>query len=359
LHVRQPEIAIECRAQEEAVIGDEVRFCVVVRNLGDGPARDVVITPSLAEAAHIAAKPPTKVKIASLPANGKKEYCITARAIDVDYLTAEFAVTSLGGEELKCGERVKILRPQLGVDVDGSRVTYLKREGQYTVRVWNPGDTALEGVKVVLTLPAGLQVTTLSSAARVDNVKHTLTWCVGLMQPGDEHKFSLKARSNVEGTHTQVACADSTTADVKVTDDHRTIVATRPEVDVAVLNSQEAIEVGEAEEFTVWMRNLGSKDAKSVSVQVILPETLFPVASEAYTTAAQRLVYPQFDLAPGEHRSLKFKAASLDVGEYAVQAIVETEGTALATKAETTVYFFDDEELERLANGQPSAGALR
>ena len=126
-----------------------------------------------------------------------------------------------------------------------------------------------------------------------------------------------------------------------------------------MLNSQEAIEVGEVEEFTVWMRNLGSKAAKSVSVQVILPETLFPVASEAYTTAAQRLTYPQFDLAPGDHTSLKFKAASLGAGEYAVQAIVESEGTVLATKAETTVYFFDEEELERLADGQPSAGDLR
>jgi hypothetical protein len=91
----------------------------------------------------------------------------------------------------------------------------------------------------------------------------------------------------------------------------------------------------------------------------MLPESLFPVASEAYTTAAHRLVYPQFDLAPGENKSLTFEAASLGAGEYAVQAIVQSDGTALATKAETTVYFFDDEELERLANGQPSAGALR
>lgn len=359
LHVRRPEIAIECRAQKEAIIGDDVRFSVIVHNVGDGPARDIVITPSLPEAAHIASKAPTAVQLASLPADNKKEYSITARAIDVDFLEAEFVVTSPGGKELRCGERVKILHPQLGVDVDGSRVTYLKREGQYTVRVWNPGDTALEGVEAVLTLPPALRVTTLSSAADVDRANGTLTWCVGLMRPGDEHKFSLRAKSNDVGAHIQVACADATNADVTVTDDHRTIVATRPEVDVAVLNSKEAIEVGEAEEFTVWVRNLGSKAAERVSVQVVLPESLFPVASEAYTTAGQRLVYPQFELAPGQEKTLEFKAASMGAGEYAVQAIVEAEGTALATKAETTVYFFDDEELERLANGQPTVGAIR
>jgi uncharacterized repeat protein (TIGR01451 family) len=359
LHVRQPEIVIDCQAPKEAIIGDEICYCVVVRNVGDGPARNVVITPRLPASAHLPANAPRAVKIASLPANGREEHCIAARAIDVDYLEAEFAVTSQRGEEIKCGKRVKILRPRLGVDVDGSRFTYLKREGKYALRVWNPGDTVLHDVKVVLTLPADLQVTTLSTAARVDSENNTLLWCVGIMQPGDEKTFELKARSNAVGDQIQVACADSTTADVSATDDHRTVVITRPEVDVAVLNTQEALEVGEAEEFTVWMRNLGSKTARGVSVQVVFPESLRPVASEAYRTMAKRLAYPEFDLAPGEERSLKFKAASSDAGEYAVQAIVDTRGTALATKAETTVYFFDDEELERLANGQPSAGIAR
>ena len=108
---------------------------------------------------------------------------------------------------------------------------------------------------------------------------------------------------------------------------------------------------------------------KRVAVKTLLPA--MTEHEEAYqrflleARAASRLRHPHiievtdFDLAPGEEKTLTFTATSLNTGEYAVRAIVESDDTVLPTNAETTVYFFDDEELERLADGNPSVGTLR
>jgi hypothetical protein len=73
------------------------------------------------------------------------------------------------------------------------------------------------------------------------------------------------------------------------------------------------------------------------------------MAAEGYTAEEQKVTFPAFRLNPGESKILKFRAVGLAAGDQAVRATVETEFSSVPTIAETTVYFYDDDELQRIA----------
>lgn len=358
LQVRQSEVTLHCHGPETAEIGENVTFRVVVENIGDGAAQNVVLTPRLPEASYIESQVPRAAKIATLPAGQTQEFKFVVRATERDVLEGTFVVSAQDNRDVQCSHRVKVLRPDLRVEVDGTRVNFLQAEGEFELRTSNPGDTVLRGVRVALQIPDGLEVTTLSEEASVDRASRIYSWCLDNLNPGDAHKIQLKTKATKVGRQIQLAVAMAGTA-LRSHDDHLTHVISRPDVDVAVINSKEAIQVGQAEEFAVSLVNHGSRAAEAVVVTVQLPEDIEAIAGEGYTGEGQKVTFPGFPVSPGASKVLKFRAVGLAAGDLAVRVTIETEFSSVPTIAETTVYFYDEDELERIARELDAAIQVR
>jgi hypothetical protein len=358
LQVRRPEITIHCQAPETAVYGSDVTFRVVVENIGDGEARNVTLTPHVPQISHIETQRPGELQIPSLAAGQSKEFRFFGRAVQEQWLEANFVASTTDNQQVECGSRVQVLNPELDVELTGTRVCFPEKDGEYLIRVSNPGDTTLRDVTVQLTVPQGLEVTTLSNAADIDHKKRTFTWCFAELQPAAEEILMLRANASKVGKLIQQVVAS---AEPKLTaqDAHQTTVITRADVDVALMNSREAIEVGEVEEFTVWLVNRGSKVAEQVTIDVQLPEAIQPSTSDKYETLGQTVRFSGIRLAADEEVLLRFHAAGLQAGDHAVRAVVNTDFTNIPTVAETTVFFYDDQELERIAEQTDSPALLR
>ncbi|MCH5377411.1 MAG: DUF11 domain-containing protein, partial [Planctomycetes bacterium] len=161
LQVRKSEVTIACHAPDSVRVGDLVTFRVVVENIGDGGARDLLLTPDLPASSHIDGQQPYAEKIALLPARQAKEFRFTVRATEGQWLEGNFVAATSDHREVECGRRVRILRPELQIDLDGTKVTFLDRETDYAIRVWNPGETPMEAVQVKLSVPVGHSVLAL------------------------------------------------------------------------------------------------------------------------------------------------------------------------------------------------------
>ncbi len=358
LQVRQPEIAIKCGGPETALFGEIVTFTVVVENVGDGPAQDVVLTPHLPEGSFIEAQPPQAAKLASLGARKSQEFKFTARANQPEFLEGTFAASAHANRDVQCSHRVKILRPDLRVEMGGTRVGFVGSQGEYAIRTWNPGDIVLHDVKVTLQVPAGLDITTVSEEGCLDPEHRLYTWCLRTLNPGESHAIQLKAKATKVGR--QVQRVDAKTApQLQSEASHLTHVTSRADVEVSVTNTREAIPVGEAEKFTVSVVNHGSKTAEAVKVTIRLPEGVQPLTTDGATTADQEVRMPAFRLNPAESKSLTFRAVSLKGGDHAVRATVETEFASVPIVAETVVYFYDEEELQRIARELDATIRLR
>ena len=71
------------------------------------------------------------------------------------------------------------------------------------------------------------------------------------------------------------------------------------------------------------------------------------------------MTFASFPLSPGASKTLKFRAVGLAAGDQAVRATVETEFSSIPTIAETTVYFYDEDELQRIARELDDAVQVR
>ena len=349
LQVRRPEITIRCQGPETAPIGSRVTFKVVVKNIGDGPAREVSLTPEIPEASYLQEQTPRAAKIPLLPAGESKEFAFVATAVQKEWLEANFVATATDNKDVECGCRVRILHPDLKVQLDGPRINFREANGDYEIRVWNPGDMVLEGVRVSLHVPEGLEVTTLSEEAAVDQESRVYSWCIPRLNPNESHTIRLRATLAGLGHHLQevVAVAEG---DLQATDKHLTHVIARADVDVAVVNTKEAIEVGREEGFSVSLINRGSQATERVSVVVQLPDSFVAVPSDAYETEGATLRFPNLRLNPAEAKSLQFRVVGMAAGEHTVRAIVQTDFAAGPITAETQVYFYDEAELQRIAS---------
>ncbi len=358
LQVRQSEVTLSCHGPETAVLGENVTFRVVVENIGDGPAQNVELTPKLPESSYIESQVPRAAKIATLSAGGSQEFKFVVRAAQPGILEGTFVVSAQDNREVQCSHRVKVLRPELRVDVDGTRVNFLQSDGEFELRTWNPGDIALHAVKVALQIPQGLEVTTLSQAAEVDKENRIYSWCLSTLNPGDSHSIHLKTKATKVGQQIHLAVAMSG-ANLRAQDDHLTHVISRPDVDVAVNNTKEAIQVGQPEEFTVALVNRGSKTAENVGVTIQLPEGMEAIEGQGYTAEGNKVNFPSFPLTAGASKTLKFVAVGTAGGDRAVRATVETDFSHVPTIAETTVYFYDEDELQRIARELDATIRLR
>jgi uncharacterized repeat protein (TIGR01451 family) len=346
LQVRQSEVVLHCHAPQEVLVGETVTFRVVVENIGDGVARQIILTPQFPAPYRVASSSATE--IASLRGGEKQEFQFTARAAEGQWLEANFVATTGDGNQVHCGSRVKIMHPDLQIQITGPRLTFVRKEAEYEIHVWNPGDTTLEGGVVALSLADGLRVTAISDEAHTDGATKTLTWCLPTMPPGASESLLLKAVATKVGAHKQTVVANSAPKLV-ARDEHLTLVVARADVDLSVSNRFEANEVGTADVFTIRLRNNGSKAAERVDVHALIPEPLLPVGADHYTLDGQRIDFPSLRLGPGEEKTLTFGATSLSAGDYAVRATVQTDFGDIPTSAETNVYFFDHVELDRIA----------
>lgn len=358
LQVRQAEVTLQCSGPETALLGENVTFKVVVENIGDGAAQNVLVTPELPEGSYLDSTPLRAAKIAVLPAGRSQEFQFVVRAVEREFLVGNFIVSTPDNREVTCSHRVKILRPDLRVEVEGTRVSFLRSEGEYELRVWNPGDTVLHDIKLALQLPEGLDVTTLSEAANVDRLNRIYSWCLNTLNPGDSHSIQLKTTATEIGRQVQLAVAMSGPK-LRADAHHLTHVISRADVDVAVSNQKEAIPVGQLEEFTVALTNSGSRDAETVTVKIQLPEGIEAMTADGYVGEGQEITFTGFRLAAGGSQILKFRAVGIAAGDQAVRAIVETDFSSTPTIAETTVYFYDDDELQRIARELDAAIRLR
>ncbi len=92
-------------------------------------------------------------------------------------------------------------------------------------------------------------------------------------------------------------------SELRAQDDHVTHVISRADVDVAVVNTKEAIRLAKRRNSPFRSMNHGSRASEAVAVSVVLPESMQPVATDGSTASGQQVHFPGFRLNPGESKT--------------------------------------------------------
>ena len=158
IQVRQAKLELECSAPIEIGYGDQLQYQVTVSNTGDGTAEDVIVTPTFPSETHVDSSSTTPITFVTLAPGESQVVHFSAKALTEKALDAHFSARDSMDQLAETEWHTLITRPRLEIVVDGPSIRYLHRNGEYIVRVSNPGDAPTQHVDVEMAIPFGLKI---------------------------------------------------------------------------------------------------------------------------------------------------------------------------------------------------------
>jgi uncharacterized repeat protein (TIGR01451 family) len=283
--IQEPMLKVEQAVTPSRLLkGQQARFTIIVTNPGSGPARDVVVRATLSSGLKVDGEEIVEQSIPIIQAGGR---------IELDPLVVD---TMAGGEQTcmvvalspdvnatpdaKVTRSIVVLRPELNLAITGSETRYTDTYADYKVTVTNPGTAAAKDVTVSVTLPPNsgkLQKKPLPNGAVWNPTKQTLTWTIPKIDPkvGDKPGEATSTFSVLLGGPGMYrVMAEARAGELRAKDAFSTDVTGMVDIEMNVSERRRVLDVGESTVFYVRMKNVGSKDAKNLLVQLQFSKNL-------------------------------------------------------------------------------------
>jgi uncharacterized repeat protein (TIGR01451 family) len=335
--IQEPMLRVEQVVTPAKVLqGQTAEFRITVSNPGSGPARNVTVQAKLSS---------------GLKANGDEivEQTIAViqpgQRVDLDPLVAD---TIAGGEQnctvtaysddvaqadAKVVRKVTVLRPELELKIDGPTTRYTDTPADYAVIVTNPGTAAAKNVKVTVLLPAsgGVLLKPLPPGAEWNKATQKLSWVVPNLEParGDiPGKSASTFHVRLNGMGLYRVAAEARSGDLGAKDSLSTSVSGMADVEVTVDEKKRVLDLGESTIFDIKLKNLGTKEAKTVGVTATLNnveviDTAGTDADSMFDEKTGKLKFPTIDsLAPGRELNLSVRVKAAKPGTATCRVVV-------------------------------------
>lgn len=274
--VVKPKISIKKTGPATAMLNDYVDYTIVVKNEGDGLAKEVVVTDTVPEGlAHDSGKSTLVFKIGDLPAKQEKRMTVKLKAVKrgEPCNVVKVETSNAGQSESEACTLVQL--EDFTVEKTGMAEQYLGKKADYTITVKNVGDTTLKNVRVN---DSAAQETSVVEAkdASVTTEKGA-TWVIDTLKPGAEETFELLLTSRVPGTHKNRV---SVTAGKQTKDaDADTLWKGMAAILLEVIDTDDPLQAEEETTYIIRVTNQGTKEDKNIHIWAQFPTEVIPVST--------------------------------------------------------------------------------
>ena len=340
--VQQPVLDVAVSGPKAIQTGQTIKHTVTVKNIGDGPAENIRIKPLLPENLQIAAN--QKTLVPKLVPGQAAKFILSSYARSAGDSDVVFQVSAAGVESRESRSNIRIVRPELGVQILGPGQNYLGREGVYSIQLENTSELPINSIDVSLQVPAGLMINTISQQAKINKVAGSLKWQFPTIAGNQKQVIQFKAKAIKPGNQTfdvMVTSKEIGSKQMALT----TNVQGRADLSVRLFDAGEPVGIGNKSEFTIEVSNQGSTTADNVNVQIQLPSALMAVNQENYSIdpSGNFIQFNSIDIAPGKAKTLKFKVVAVTEGEHVVRGSVSIEGSAQTISSENSIFVFESQ----------------
>ncbi len=179
------ELALECAAPEQVLLGRRAEVCLTVRNTGNVAELKTRVTLPLPAGATLSSATEGGIatngavlwELANLAPNASQRLCarLTARQIGAMVLHSTAIGTSARPVESTCSTKVVGIPAILLETADLQDPIAVSNAVTYVIKVTNQGTSAGTNVRVVCTVPASEEFVSATGATPVQAQEHTLT----------------------------------------------------------------------------------------------------------------------------------------------------------------------------------------
>lgn len=341
--VQEPVLDVTVDGPETIQTGQTIKHIVTVKNIGDGIAEGVRIKSELPENLDTVKEQQNTLVPKLIPGQVAK-FELSSYARSAGDANVIFQVSASGTETREGRTSIRVIRPELGVQILGPRTNYLGREGTYSIQLENASEIGINDVQVKLNIPDGLQINTISQAAKVDQSTGTLSWNFANIPGKQQQVIQFRAKSVTEGS--QVCRVTVQTRETGARQmSLNTDVLGRANLSIRVSDSGEPLGIGNKADFVIEVANQGSRNADRITIQVDLPSALTPVNQQGYTVDASgnQITFQNISVAAGSRKTFKFQIVAVAAGEHVVRSTVSLEDSTQSISSENSVFVFETE----------------
>jgi len=284
----RPMLALEKTGPEIAMLGADVAYAVVVRNVGSAVARGVVVTDSVpAGMSHNSGRSELIFDIGDLAPGQTKPIAVTFKANQRGKVCSAATVTSANTPKVSREVCTLILIPGLKVEKAGAKEQIIGRNADYEIVVSNTGDTSLNNVLISDVTPAECSIVAAPGAIIAGN---KATWTIVELKPGMKVTETIKLTAKVAG-----ASCNTVTASVGLLSDSAkacTLWKGVPAVTFELADNPDPIQIGESTTYTIKVINQGSAEIHNVNVTAAFDQLMLPISSPQGQVAGSRVTFP-------------------------------------------------------------------
>ncbi len=342
--VTKPVISIQKNGPETAILGDVIPYTILVKNNGDGVARNVVIKDNIPSGLeHSSKKKEIIAKIGVLAPGEEKNIKINLKTIVRGKHCNKVRVdTSNAGtsEDTAC---TTVLLQDVHISKTGTKQQFLNKKAEYAIVVKNPADVTLHNVIVKDTIPS--ETTLLSSAPQGKVEGKTIVWNLTKLDPGKSKTFNITLTSAKAGTHVNYADVQ-TREGLRRKTSAKTLWKGFAALLIEVIDTADPLLIGDQGKYIIKVSNQGTANDTNIKITAVLPNEITPLTAKGATSATissdgRTVTFaPCPSLAPKQTLTYEINVKAKSLGDARIKVLLKSDliKTPVTEEESTHVY---------------------
>lgn len=342
IEVQEPKLQLQLEGPREVNFGQRETYRLRLRNTGNGPAENVVITLLPVGAGS---SQPVSHRAGILDAGAEKLIEVELTARQTGNISVEVEARGDGNLHAEVSEQILVRRAELQLAAKGPGVRFVGSEVEYQLHVLNPGNAPARNIELTAVVPSGAKYLSGIEGAHLEANGTRVSWVVPALEPGTEQSYQLRASLGLPGTNRlelQARADDALTASAEAL----TRVEAMADLALEVEDPRAPVPVGSDTVYRLRIRNRGTKAAEHVEIVAYFSRGIEPVSAEgaAHRIGPGQVVFsPIASLAAGGETVLTVRARAEQPGNHVFRAEMHCKPLDSRLVREETTHFYQDE----------------
>jgi uncharacterized repeat protein (TIGR01451 family) len=286
IRVTAPQLSVEMEGPDEAVVGERLPYRFVVRNSGEGNAREVYIRAILPEELQHPGGNDIEYKVGDLPAGESREIDLILTAATPGTVTPHVLVTVDSKTYDEARADLRVIPSRLDLARNGPSRRFVGRPAEFVNKVTNQSNQTLQHITVTEHVPEGLELASEESSSiqvasatiapaegKWDPQQRTLSWYVRELGPGESVEFPSRLVATRTGTHEgKVTAHEGSGSQVEL--DSPLEVKGFSDLGLDLSTESRTVLVGEQVSLRLRLKNDGTAPANTVAARFVIPPGL-------------------------------------------------------------------------------------
>jgi uncharacterized repeat protein (TIGR01451 family) len=345
--VTNPQLKVNVSGPASVSVGIPATFEITVRNLGSGPAKNLLLSDALdAGLEHATKANPIELPLGVLAAGEKKSASLILIPRTAGPLSHHLTVTADGNLTAHADSTLNGQQGKIEVQVLGPTLRYVGRPAVWDIQVNNPGTTPLTNVAVSALVPAELTVVSASEGGQVSGESRggEVHWRLGKLGPREQKVVQVTTRCDQMAERSPLRATVTADPDVQVRSEAVLAVRGLPAYRIHVVDLKDPIQVGERTTYRIEVSNQGTLPGKQVQVTAEAPPQLRVIGARGPSQPSvegRKIVFPPLEtLATQQNVTFEVECEALQPNDALFHVELQSPDLTnpIAVEESTTIY---------------------